>query len=125
MTSPCPLSSARFMEEFLGKHLRTVFEHLNWLYALVAVGLGALHAMEPGHGKALIAIYFVGRKRTLADVFALAVIVTLTHTFSVVALAALGTWLVQSFWQERLMLGVELVGGAAIIIIGGVLWFRA
>jgi ABC-type nickel/cobalt efflux system permease component RcnA len=28
--------------------------------ALIAAGLGALHALEPGHGKTVVAAYLVG-----------------------------------------------------------------
>jgi ABC-type nickel/cobalt efflux system permease component RcnA len=113
------------MEELLQEKLGHALANLNWFYALVAVVLGALHSMEPGHGKALVSIYFVGRKRSLWDVLLLALIVTFTHTFSVIVLAVAGTLLAQAFWHERLMVGVEIVGGLGVLAIGATLWLRA
>lgn len=58
------------------------------LVTLLAVfGLmGALHALQPGHGKTLVAAYLVATKGTPRDALALAAIVTFTHTISVFAL---------------------------------------
>ena len=62
-------------------------------WALVAlVGacclLGALHALTPGHGKALLAAYLVGDRGTARQAVALGVMITLTHTAAVLALGA-------------------------------------
>lgn len=48
--------------------------------------MGALHAMQPGHGKTLVAAYLVATGGTPRDAFVLAGIVTFTHTISVFAL---------------------------------------
>jgi nickel/cobalt exporter len=58
------------------------------LATLVAVFvlMGALHALQPGHGKTLVAAYLVATKGTPRDALALAAIVTFTHTISVFAL---------------------------------------
>ena len=42
----------------------------------VAVGLGAVHALEPGHGKTLVAAYLVGSHGTMKHAFLLGLIVT-------------------------------------------------
>lgn len=52
----------------------------------VFVFMGALHAIQPGHGKTLVAAYLVATKGTPRDALALAGIVTFTHTISVFAL---------------------------------------
>ncbi|NDJ35277.1 MAG: hypothetical protein GYB64_11480 [Chloroflexi bacterium] len=60
------------------------------LIALSAsLGLGAIHALTPGHGKALVAAYLVGSRGTPRHAIALGGIVTLTHTGSVLALGLL------------------------------------
>ncbi|MFF4649346.1 nickel transporter [Streptomyces sp. NPDC001380] len=65
-------------------------------FALLALGaalvLGALHALAPGHGKTIMAAAAVagrGRRRTLRDVSALGLTVTLTHTLGVLGLGLL------------------------------------
>ena len=59
---------------------------------LTAAALGALHALEPSHGKAVIGAYLIGRRKRLGDAFLLSLIVAFTHTFSVIALALLLRW---------------------------------
>ena len=59
----------------------------------VALGLGALHALAPGHGKTLMAATAVARggRARPRDVLPLAASVTVTHTLGVVALGLLVT----------------------------------
>jgi len=53
---------------------------------LVAFGLGALHALSPGHGKAVVGAYLVGTKGTPKHALFLGATVTITHTLGVFAL---------------------------------------
>jgi ABC-type nickel/cobalt efflux system permease component RcnA len=60
------------------------------LALLIAVVLGGLHALAPGHGKTIMAAQAVSRgRRSLRDVIALGLTVTVTHTAGVLALALL------------------------------------
>ena len=54
--------------------------------ALLAFAMGAMHALSPGHGKAMVAAYLVGTKGKPRDAVALGGIVTATHTVGVFAL---------------------------------------
>jgi ABC-type nickel/cobalt efflux system permease component RcnA len=54
----------------------------------VAAGLGALHALEPGHGKTVVAAYLVGTQGTARHALSLGLIVTATHTAGVYLLGA-------------------------------------
>src|SRR5262249_40207536 len=51
----------------------------------VAFGLGAMHALSPGHGKTIVAAYLVGNRGTAKHAVFLGAMVTLTHTISVFA----------------------------------------
>jgi len=51
--------------------------------------LGAMHALEPGHGKSLVAAYLVGARGRVFDAVVLGVTVTITHTATAVALGVL------------------------------------
>ena len=53
---------------------------------LLSVGLGALHAFAPGHGKTLMAAYLLGRHSSLRQVAIIGTTVTLTHTAGVLVL---------------------------------------
>jgi nickel/cobalt exporter len=56
--------------------------------ALIAAGLGALHALEPGHGKTIVAAYLVGSRGTAQHAVLLGVVVTAAHTAGVYLLGA-------------------------------------
>ncbi|GEC06694.1 hypothetical protein SSP24_43490 [Streptomyces spinoverrucosus] len=63
------------------------------LALLIAIGLGAMHALAPGHGKTLMAATAAahGGRARMKDVLPLAASVTVTHTLGVVALGLLVT----------------------------------
>ena len=63
---------------------------------LVFASMGALHALQPGHGKTLVAAYIVATGGTPRDAMTLAGIVTTTHTLSVYLLG--GATLIASQW---------------------------
>ncbi|MCA9427185.1 MAG: hypothetical protein KC994_19050, partial [Candidatus Omnitrophica bacterium] len=52
-------------------------------FSLLSLLYGAAHALEPGHGKTVVAAYLVGSHGTVFHAVMLALIVTFTHTFSV------------------------------------------
>ncbi|MEU6702685.1 hypothetical protein [Streptomyces wuyuanensis] len=60
------------------------------LALLISLGLGALHALAPGHGKTLMAAAAAaGGRSSLREVLTLGASVTVTHTLGVLALGAL------------------------------------
>ncbi|MFK0111062.1 nickel transporter [Streptomyces sp. NPDC091217] len=71
--------------------------HLTFGFAtlalFIAIALGAMHALAPGHGKTLMAATAAARggRARLRDVLPLAASVTVTHTLGVVALGILVT----------------------------------
>jgi nickel/cobalt transporter (NicO) family protein len=62
-----------------------------WLYLPIAVVLGALHALEPGHAKSLMAAYIVAIRGTAAQAVTLGVSAAVGHTIIIwlLAIAAL------------------------------------
>ncbi|KUN20701.1 nickel transporter [Streptomyces antibioticus] len=81
----------RALDSLVARHDLTV--GFAALALLIAVALGALHALAPGHGKTLMAAVATARggKARLKDVMPLAASVTVTHTLGVVALGLLVT----------------------------------
>ena len=55
----------------------------------VAVLLGGLHALTPGHGKTLVAAYLVGSRGTVRHAALLGAVTTFTHTVSVLVVGLL------------------------------------
>lgn len=87
------------------------------LTILAAFGLGALHGLEPGHGKALLAFTLVGARATFKQAVILAAALTVAHTIAVVLLGLL-LCVAAGFATERLFTWITLVSGAAIAFIG-------
>jgi ABC-type nickel/cobalt efflux system permease component RcnA len=85
---------------------------------LTAIFLGAVHALSPGHGKALVAAYLVGSRGTIAHAIWLAVIVTLTHIFSVVLVGVVALIAAQYVVPEYYMPFISLASGLIIVGIG-------
>jgi ABC-type nickel/cobalt efflux system permease component RcnA len=85
---------------------------------LIAVALGALHALTPGHGKTLMAAYLVGTRGTIARAVTLGSVITLTHTGSVIALGVATVVLAGTVVPERVILWTELASGIAIVLLG-------
>ena len=89
------------------------------LYAS-AIALGALHAFEPGHGKSLIAAYMLGTKGRAIDGIILGLIVTFTHTFSVIILGIIAKVMAGSLTNEQLHTWLGLL--SSLLILGVGLW---
>jgi ABC-type nickel/cobalt efflux system permease component RcnA len=88
------------------------------LALIVAVGLGALHALEPGHGKTVVAAYLVGSRGTLRQALYLGLIVTATHTAGVYLLGAVTLYLSHYVVPERLYPWLGGVSGLLITCLG-------
>src|SRR3954465_6101667 len=92
------------------------------LLLLAAFGWGALHALSPGHGKAMVAAYLVGTRGTARDAVALGATVTVTHTIGVFALGlvtlALSAYVLPEIYSPWLNVVIALlvlgVGGAVL-----------
>jgi nickel/cobalt exporter len=85
---------------------------------LVAIALGALHALEPGHGKTLLAISLVGARATVKQAAILAGALTVAHTIGVLALGFAIELFKGAFVPETIYPWITLVSGALIAVIG-------
>jgi nickel/cobalt exporter len=95
------------------------------LLLLAAFGWGALHALSPGHGKAMVAAYLVGTRGTAKHAAALGVTVTVAHTAGVFALGVVTLALSQYVLPEDLYPWLTLVSGLLVVVVGvGVLRSR-
>ncbi len=92
---------------------------------LAAVVWGALHALSPGHGKAMVAAYLVGTRGTARHALVLGGVVTATHTVGVFALGLVTLLLSRYILPEDLYPWLTLVSGLMVVVIGaGVLRSR-
>ena len=89
---------------------------------VVSFVLGGLHALTPGHGKAIVAAYLVGSKGRVIDAVFLGLVVTFTHTFSVIALGIV-MLVAQGFAPDDIVPWLSLFSGILIVGIGA--WLLA
>jgi nickel/cobalt transporter (NicO) family protein len=85
---------------------------------LVAIGLGALHALEPGHGKTLLAISLVGARATVPQAVILAAALTVAHTIGVLIFGVVVLTLARYVVPEALYPWIALLSGIFVAILG-------
>jgi nickel/cobalt exporter len=92
----------------------------NLFFYLTATVLGGLHALEPGHGKTVVAAYLMGTKGRKIDAVILGLVVTVTHTFSVILLgiAAKVASTRINLTEQSLHGYLGLVAGLLILVVG-------
>ncbi|BCJ69946.1 nickel/cobalt transporter [Polymorphospora rubra] len=97
-----------------------------WLALLVALGVGAAHAVAPGHGKSVTAAYLVGTRGRYRDALRLGLIVAIMHTFSVLVLAVawVGVSGLAGFGTERVTAWMQVLAGLVVIGVGVHLTYR-
>lgn len=85
----------------------------------VSVAIGMVHALAPGHGKAIAAAYLVGSRGRPKDAVALGGIVSLMHTGSVLVLG-LGLYLFTRVpaGADRLAPVMTLLAGLLVMAVG-------
>jgi ABC-type nickel/cobalt efflux system permease component RcnA len=89
----------------------------------VALVLGGLHAIAPGHGKTLMAAYVVGRRGTTREVVAIGLTVAATHTGGVLALGSV-IWLSQAVAPDRVLPWLTVASGVLLAACGLGLLYR-
>ncbi|OLZ72670.1 nickel transporter [Streptomyces sp. IMTB 2501] len=106
----------RALDDLVARHDLTV--GFAALALLIAVVLGALHALAPGHGKTLMAAAAAARggRARPRDVLPLAASVTVTHTLGVVALGLLVT--AGSAATPSVIAWLGIAGGALVLATG-------
>lgn len=95
------------------------------LIALFTAALfGALHAMAPGHGKALASAYLIGSKGDYFHAVMLGLVVTLTHTGAIILLGCLFYAFSSEFSMEGSAPVIGLISGIIIVIIGATMLYK-
>ena len=92
--------------------------------ALIAAGLGALHALEPGHGKTIVAAYLVGSRGTARHAVLLGVVVTAAHTAGVYLLGAVTLYASRYIVPEQLYPWLGAISGLSVAGLGIFIFLR-
>lgn len=86
--------------------------------AFIAAGLGALHALEPGHGKTIVAAYLVGSRGTARHAVLLGIVVTAAHTAGVFLLGAVTLYASRYIVPEQLYPWLGVISGLSVAGLG-------
>lgn len=85
---------------------------------LAALGFGAIHALEPGHGKTLVAAYFAGVRGTVKQALTLGLIIAATHSLGVMAIGLLVLFGSHFILPEDLYPWLTLFAGLIVLSLG-------
>ena len=79
---------------------------------------GALHAIQPGHGKTIAAAYIVGARGRPVDAWILGIFVTLSHTSGIVLVGVLASLGLPGLMPQRVEIWLKIITGLLVILIG-------
>lgn len=95
----------------------------SWLFVPSAVLLGALHGLEPGHSKTMMAAFIVAIRGTLAQAVLLGLSATASHTAVVWAVALAGLYFGRSWNTAATEPWLQLASAVLIVAVGAwMLW---
>ncbi len=94
-----------------------------WLFVPTAILLGALHGLEPGHSKTMMAAFIIAVRGTVKQAVLLGLCATLSHTAIVWVIALGGMYLWRGLAPETIEPYLQVASAAIIIGMGGwMLW---
>ena len=94
-----------------------------WLFVPTAILLGALHGLEPGHSKTMMAAFIIAVRGTVRQAVLLGLAATLSHTLVVWLVALGGMWLFGGLSAESTEPYFQLASGMLIVAIAAwMLW---
>src|SRR5580698_4105333 len=112
---------SKFTELITAQHLSAWFL---FTAAFIAIGLGGLHALEPGHGKTIVAAYLVSSRGTARHAVLLGIFVSASHTAGVFALGAITLYASRYIVPEQLYPWLGVFSGLTIAGLGGFMFLR-
>jgi nickel/cobalt exporter len=94
-------------------------------FALSAILLGALHGLEPGHSKTMMAAFIVAIRGTVKQAVLLGLAATFSHTMVVWVVALGGMYFWHNLNAETAEPYLQLVSGIIIILMAAWMMWRA
>jgi len=95
-----------------------------WLFIPSAILLGALHGLEPGHSKTMMAAFIVAIRGSVGQAMLLGITATISHTLIVWGIGLGGMYLWQGVDAEGLEPYFQLVSGLIIVLIAAWMFWR-
>lgn len=95
-----------------------------WLYLPAAVLLGALHGLEPGHSKTMMAAFIIAIRGTIAQAALLGLCAALSHSLLIFVLATAALEFGSKWNAETIEPYLQLFSAAAVLLMAAWLFFR-
>ena len=95
-----------------------------WLFIPSAILLGALHGLEPGHSKTMMAAFIIAVRGTVKQAILLGLCATLSHTAIVWIIALGGMYLWRGLAPETLEPYLQLASAVIIVLMGAWMVWR-
>src|SRR5580698_7366226 len=95
-------------------------EHITWLYIPTAILLGALHGLEPGHSKTMMAAFIIAIRGTIAQAVLLGLSAAISHSLLIWLLAAVALKFGNQWNAETVEPYLQLI--SAVMILGLAVW---
>ncbi|MCI3207159.1 MULTISPECIES: nickel/cobalt efflux protein RcnA [Pandoraea] len=94
-----------------------------WLFIPSAILLGALHGLEPGHSKTMMAAFIVAVRGTIGQAVLLGLSATVSHTAVVWLVAMAGLYFGRNWNADATEAHFQAASGVMILVIAGwMLW---
>ena len=95
-----------------------------WLFVPSAILLGALHGLEPGHSKTMMAAFIVAIRGTLSQAVLLGLSATVSHTAVVWAVAMAGLYFGRNWNPETTEPYFQVASAVLIVAVAGWMMWR-
>ena len=95
-----------------------------WLYIPSAILLGALHGLEPGHSKTMMAAFIVAIHGTVKQAIMLGLAATVSHTLVVWLIALGGLYVSNQLTATHVEPWIQLLSGGIVLIMGSWMIWR-
>ncbi|KMW45135.1 nickel/cobalt efflux protein RcnA [Ralstonia insidiosa] len=95
-----------------------------WLFVPSAILLGALHGLEPGHSKTMMAAFIVAIRGTLSQAVLLGLSATVSHTAVVWAVAMAGLYFGRNWNPEATEPYFQVASAVLIVVVAGWMMWR-
>jgi nickel/cobalt exporter len=86
--------------------------------------LGAMHALEPGHGKTAMASYTLGNKNAKSQLITLVLSMAFSHTFMLLAIGFIISYVFPHFDSEKAEHILGIISPIILVSIGGYMLYK-